>query len=332
VLAHFLKGKFRKDQPRAWDTTKGREYAVMITRILIPLDGSMMAEQVVPYARTFARGLKIPVELLAVVDAGALLTSVERARLFDNLAEQESHKSKEYLERIAERFAGSRVKRSVGQGIAAEAIIEKATADNSTLIAMTTHGRSGLNRWLLGSVAEKVLRATTNPLLLVRAVHEGKTEGEATLKSIVVPLDGSELAEHALPTVIEIAKKLRLEVFLFRAYSNPYGSFTGGAGLYAANLDALMASVRDEARNYLEEKMAELGKQGVDEMSYLLQEGVAPDEIVSVGSHTPESLIVMCSHGRSGVKRWVLGSVTETVVRHSDSPVLVLRPARPVEG
>ena len=237
----------------------------MITRILIPLDGSKTAEQVVPYARAFARGLKLPVELLAVVDVGALLTSVETARFFDNLAEQESHKSKEYLERIAERFAGSRVKRSVEQGSAAEVIIEKAAADESTLIAMTTHGRSGLKRWLLGSVTEKVLRAATNPLLLVRAVHEGKTEGEATLKSIVVPLDGSELAEHALPTVIEIAKKLRLEVFLFRAYSNPYGSFTGGAGLYAANLDALMASVRDEARNYLEEKMAELGKQGVDE-------------------------------------------------------------------
>jgi nucleotide-binding universal stress UspA family protein len=98
------------------------------------------------------------------------------------------------------------------------------------------------------------------------------------------------------------------------------------------NPDELMTSVRDEARNYLEEKMAELKKQGVDELSYLLQEGVAPDEIVSMGRHTAESLIVMCSHGRSGVKRWVLGSVTETVVRHSRSPVLVLRPALPGEG
>ena len=196
---------------------------------------------------------------------------------------------------------------------------------------MTTHGHSGLNRWLLGSVAEKVLRATSNPLLLVRAVREGKAGGEATLKSIVVPLDGSELAERVLGTVTEIAKKLRLEVFLFRAYSNPYSPFISGGGHYAVNLEELMASVRDESRNYLEEKMAELGKQGVDEMSYLLQEGVAPDEIVSVGSHTPESLIVMCSHGRSGVKRWVLGSVTEAVVRHSDRPVLVLRSAIPGE-
>ncbi len=218
------------------------------------------------------------------------------------------------------------MKRSVERGTAAQVIIEKAAADKSTLIAMTTHGRSGLNRWLLGSVAEKVLRATTNPLLLVRAVHEGKAEGEATLKSILVPLDGSELADSVLPTVTEIAKKLRLEVFLLRAYANLYGAFGGGSGYYAVNLDELTASVRDEARHYLEEKMVELEKQGVDEMSYLLQEGVAADEIVSMANHTPETLIVMCSHGRSGLERWVLGSVTETVVRHSHSPVLVLRP------
>ena len=304
----------------------------MVTRILIPLDGSVTAEQVVPYARTFARGLKLPVELLAVVDIGALLTSVERARRFDNLAEQESQKSKEYLERIAERFVGSRVKRSVAQGSAAEVIIEKAAADKSTLIAMTTHGHSGLNRWLLGSVAEKVLRATTNPLLLVRAVREEKAGGEAALKSIIVPLDGSQLAERALPTVIDIAKKLRLEIFLFRAYANLYAAFGSGSGYYAVNLDELNASVRDEARNYLEEKMAELGKQDVEEISYMLQEGVAADEIVLMANHTPESLIVICSHGRSGVKRWALGSVTETVVRHSASPVLVLRAAIPGQG
>jgi nucleotide-binding universal stress UspA family protein len=278
-----------------------------------------------PWARRFADSFHLPVELLAVVDVGAFLTSVERARRFDKLIEQTSRESKAYLERISGRFVGSRVKRSVEPGSAAELIIEKAAADKSTLIAMTTHGRSGLNRWLLGSVAEKVLRATENPLLLVRIAHEGKVEGEAAPKSIVVPLDGSELAETVLPTVTKIAKRLGLEVFLFRACSNPYSAFIGGSGPYAVNVNELMKDIRDEARNYLEAKMAELQKQGVEEISYLLQEGVAADEIVSVANHTPESLIAMSSHGRSGVKRWMLGSVTETVVRHSNSPVLVIR-------
>jgi nucleotide-binding universal stress UspA family protein len=211
-------------------------------------------------------------------------------------------------------------------------IIEKAAADQSSLIAMTTHGRSGLNRWLLGSVAEKVLRATANPLLVVRAFHDGKVEGEAKLKSIIAPLDGSALAENVLPTVAMIAKALDLEVFLFRAYSNPYSPFTSGSGPYAVNSDALTASARNEARDYLEQKIAELGRQDVNEISYLLQQGTPADEIVAVANHTPESLIVVCSHGRSGVKRWVLGSVAETVARHSDRPVLVLRPARAGQG
>jgi len=297
----------------------------VFTRLLIPLDGSKTAEQVMPWARIFADRFKLPVELLAVVDVGTFLTSVERARHFDKLNEQALRQSKAYLERISGHFVGSRVRRSVEQGSPAELTIEKAAADKATLIAMTTHGRSGLNRWLLGSVAEKVLRTTTNPLLLVRANHEGKASGQASVKSIVVPLDGSELAETVLPTVVRIAKKLGSEVFLIRAYSSPYSPFISGGGHYAVNVDELMKDIRDQASNYLEAKVTELRKRGVEQISYLLQEGVAADEIVSVADHTPESLIVICSHGRTGVKRWVLGSVAETIVRHSSSPVLVLR-------
>jgi nucleotide-binding universal stress UspA family protein len=298
----------------------------------VPLDGSATAEQILPYGRLFARALKLPVELLAVVDVTALLTSVERARNLDNLTHDARREGEKYLEGVAKRFAGIRVKRTVEEGDAADVIIEKAAADKTTLIAMTTHGRSGLNRWLLGSVAEKVLRATTNPLLLVRASPEGKADGEATLKSVVVPLDGSELADKTLPLVTQIAQKLELEIFLFRAYSNPYSPFISGGGHYAVNVDELMADIREGARKYLEEKMAQLGKHGVEEISYLLQEGDAADEIVSVANDTPESMIAMCSHGRSGIKRWTLGSVTEIVVRHADAPVLILRPAIAEQG
>jgi nucleotide-binding universal stress UspA family protein len=105
----------------------------------------------------------------------------------------------------------------VEKGKAEQMIIERAAKDKTTLVTMATHGRSGINRWLLGSVAEKVLRGATNPLLLIRATEEAKTDGEATVKSVVVPLDGSELAESVLPAVADLAKKLSLEVF--RAYN-----------------------------------------------------------------------------------------------------------------
>jgi nucleotide-binding universal stress UspA family protein len=178
---------------------------------------------------------------------------------------------------------------------------------------------------LLGSVAEKVLRSTTNPLLLVRAGEQAKSEGEATLKSIVVPLDGSELAERALPAAAELAKRLDLGIVLFRAYHIPYTVYGDGDGYSAVNIETLIAEVRDEAQSYLEKKTAELKAQGLGKVSCVAKEGLSGDEIIKIGHETPDGLIAMCSHGRSGIKRWVLGSVTETVVRHAEDPVLIVR-------
>jgi nucleotide-binding universal stress UspA family protein len=296
--------------------------------MLIPLDGSKTAEKVLPYARSLAGRLKIPVELLAVIDIADMAThvSAEKARYLDTMIEDGVRNSEEYLKGIAKTFGGADVKRTIEKGGAEEVIIEKAALDKGTLISMATHGRSGLNRWLLGSVAEKVLRGATNPLLLIRASEEAKGEGEAALTSIVVPLDGSGLAESVLPAVVELAKKLDLEIVLFRAYNIPYGAYSGGDGYYdPVNLDQLLAAIREETQGYLEKKTEELKKKGVAKVSAIAQEGFGADETISFGRKTPDNLIAMCTHGRSGVKRWVLGSVTETVVRHSGDPVLVIR-------
>ena len=83
--------------------------------------------------------------------------------------------------------------------------------------------------------------------------------------------------------------------------------------------------MRDEALAYLERKAEEMKKLGVDKVSHVAEYGLAADEIISFARKTPDNLIAMCTHGHSGVKRWVLGSVTETVVRHSADPVLVIR-------
>jgi nucleotide-binding universal stress UspA family protein len=126
--------------------------------------------------------------------------------------------------------------------------------------------------------------------------------------------------------VAGLAKTLDLEVELFRAYHIPYNVYAGDEGYYAGNFDELIASVREEAIEYLDKKVAELKKLGVAKVSCVTKEGFAGDEIIAVGHNTSGGLIAMCSHGRSGVKRWVLGSVAETVVRHSGGPVLITRP------
>jgi nucleotide-binding universal stress UspA family protein len=298
----------------------------MYSKMLIPLDGSKTAEKVLPHARYLAGKLKIPIELLAVIDIAEMAThiSAEKARYLDTMIEDGVRASTTYLRGIATTFPDANVTCTVEKGRAEDTIIEKSEADAGMLITMATHGRSGLNRFLLGSVAEKVLRGSANPLLLIRAADEAKGEGEVRLTSIVVPLDGSELAESVLPMVATMAKKLDLEIVLFRAYHIPYNAYAGDDG-YMVNYDELIASVRDEANEYLEKKVAEVKKLGVAKVSAVTKEGFAGDEIIALGRKTPDNLIAMCSHGRSGVRRFVLGSVTETVVRHSGDAVLVAR-------
>jgi nucleotide-binding universal stress UspA family protein len=301
----------------------------MYTRMLIPLDGSKTAETVLPYARAVSGALKVPIELLAVVDISEMgaQMAISQARFLDTMLPDVERSSAEYLKGIAARSGGVETKCTVAKGKPEDVIIESASMDRSTLVAMATHGRSGLNRWMLGSVCEKVLRGCTNPLLLVRAKETLPDEDNVALKSILVPLDGSELAERVLPTVQALAQAMNLEMVLCRAYHIPYSVYSGTEGYTAINFEELLASVKKEAVEYLEKKTAEMKSLGVAKISFVTKEGFGADEIIALGRAIPDNLIAMCSHGRSGVKRWVLGSVTETIVRHSGDPVLVVRAA-----
>jgi nucleotide-binding universal stress UspA family protein len=301
----------------------------MYNRILVPLDASKTAEKVLPFARFLARRLKLPVELLEVIDVAEIGRRIppDKAQFVSTALENVARSSAKYLKEIAGTFPETVVNCTVEKGTAAEVIIDKAAAEKDTLINMATHGHSGIKRWLLGSVAEKVLRGATNPLLLIRATEEAKTEGEATLKSAIVPLDGSELAESLLPRVAELAKPLQLEVVLFRAYTIPYSALAvDPESFYLVSDEELISAMRDEVVAYLDKKAQAIKKLGVDRVSTIAEYGLAADEIIALARKTPDVLIAMCSHGRSGVKRWVLGSVTETVARHSGDPVLVTRP------
>jgi nucleotide-binding universal stress UspA family protein len=298
----------------------------MYTRLLIPLDGSKTAEAALPYGRTLARTLKIPVELLGIVDMTVLTTQVFRGGgYFETIIAENARSTEEYLKRVAKTFPDHKVKCTVETGKAEEVIIEKGGSE-ATLTAMATHGRSGFSRLLLGSVAEKVLRSSINPLLLIRASEETDSEGHAILRSVIVPLDGSELAEIVLSPVVQLANALKLEILLLRAYPR-FNTYAGADDYNALNYEVIRGALRDEAQSYLESKVRELKSNGSEKVSFVIAEGSGAGEIVRLGQRTPDNLIAMCTHGRSGVKRWVLGSVTEKVVRLSEDPVLIVRGA-----
>jgi nucleotide-binding universal stress UspA family protein len=299
-------------------------------KILVPLDGSKTAEKVLPCARYLANRLKLRLELLMAVDSSefAANISAESAQLLDRLTAEGLRQGEDYLQTIAETIDDAvEVRCEVQQGRPENVIIDSGELDKTALIAMATHGRSGLNRFLLGSVAEKVLRGAANPLLLVRAGTETAKGALIGFSTIIVALDGSALAERILPLVTDLAKRLTAGILLFRAYHVPYSAYTGDETFYAVNCDEMTASVRAEAGEYIERKAGELRSSGIEKVTCLTKEGLAGDEIIALASQTPDSLIAMCSHGRSGIKRWVLGSVTETVVRHAVDPVLVVRAA-----
>lgn len=292
----------------------------MYNKILVPLDGSTVAEKVLGHARFLAHALALQVELLHVVDP---IQYQPFSPPVDGL---------EYLEKIAASFERSaNVQCTVKSGNPPAVIVDAAAEQPGMLIAMSTHGYTGAKRWLMGSVAERVLDATKNHLLLVRP-GAGDGSGEVLLKAVIAPLDGSEVAERALPTVAELAKSLNLEVTLLRVvkrvYTAPPEAILPVFGTSVPDVNRMWQEARSAAEQYLTDKAEDLRSRGVVHVTPMaLLDGVdgAAAEIIDLANRTPHNVVVMSTHGASGLGRWVVGSVTQRVVRHSTGPVLVIR-------
>ncbi len=300
----------------------------MYSKIIVPLDGSSTAEGILPYVRTIAKASCAPVELLHAVTPEAIDALSDPAhRLYtDDVEADLKRRGLSYLRPLAASLPDpAGVECVVRVGEPADVIVDEAKP--GTLVIMATHGRSGLQRWLLGSVADRVLHGLRTHLLLVRAGCRDAGK-EAVLKNVVVPLDGSALAEKALPWVAALAKMMRLEVVLLRAHSVPDVFYSSDE--YVPKMWEFIERVKEEASSYLRKIADGMQRNGIERVSLLTVEGDAAAEIIDYARKTPENLIAMSTHGRSGIRR-LLGSVTDRVVRHSWDPVLVIPPALALE-
>jgi nucleotide-binding universal stress UspA family protein len=202
-------------------------------------------------------------------------------------------------------------------------IIKLAKENTGALIAISTHGRSGVRRWATGSVMDKVLHGAANPLLVIRAKETDVTEAKAQLANLIVALDGSALAEQAMEHVASLAKAMSLKVNILRVvptqtYFDAYSDVTSFP-------TDLLKEMEHEAETYLGSISNKLKQQGLASVSTSLKRGDAAGAILEAAQGTPQSLIVLTTHGRSGIGRAVLGSVTDRVVSNSQGPVLVIR-------
>ncbi len=292
----------------------------MYERILLPLDGSPLSEQALPYVQILGKALQCQIDLLRVFDPVPLeIIDPEHGVYVDRLATAFRNQTQEYLNRVKSSFEDLRDSISVAahEGEPATHIVNQAATDPDTLIIMSTHGRSGITRWVLGSVMDKVLRATANPLMVIRArpmegfapsILATRSERWATMikiNNVIVPLDGSPLAEQILPHVVVLSKALESKVILARV------SASGGND--------------PEATEYLHQVGERLRQEGVSSVDEHLLHGEVASALVDMTEQIPNDLVAMTTHGRSGLERWVMGSVADRVVRYCGAPVLVVR-------
>lgn len=309
----------------------------MYQRMLVPLDGSELAEVVFTYTKELAGRLDLEVILLHVAASGEDGFAPMRRAYIKHAAETIQRQSREIQKKTGIK-PGSKLIQARGElvtGYAAEEIIRYADENAVDFILMATHGRSGLRRWTIGSVANKVLHASKVPILLVRSViPEEPVSGQWTMKTILVPLDGSELAESVLPHVEILAKQRDtkpMDVVLLRVCEPPptptyYGPDFSDVPL---NWGQFAQEETDRGKKVAKEYLAEIEKRlkdiNISVQSKVLV-GKATDTIVDYANKNPFDLVVMATHGRSGLSRLVYGSVAANLLHEVSSPIFLVKP------
>jgi nucleotide-binding universal stress UspA family protein len=276
--------------------------------VLVPLDGSPLAEASLYYLPALRRLGQFEVEMIHVEEP-------------EGEAPPEAPWGVEpYLEEKASALreaTGLEVRVAHPRGTPYALVLAEAEDPRVAMVLTTTQGRGGLERWRTGSVADKVIRGAPCPVMVVGPSSRG---APAAFERILVPLDGSRLAEEALPVAKLVAERLGSTLRLVRAVT-PRTVPDELAGTITADV---IESYELVAEEYLQEARLELETRRPVETRVVL--GPAAEVIVAEVREAPCDLVVMTSHGRHGFVRFAMGSVTERVLAASAAPVLVLKP------
>jgi nucleotide-binding universal stress UspA family protein len=229
--------------------------------------------------------------------------------------------------------SGITVERLVVEGEPDEVITNAARERGVDMIAMASHGRGAIGRAIFGSVADRVARTATVPVLILRVPEETGDIDSAEIRRILLPLDGSPLAEQAIPVATEISRTLGVPVHVVRVVdlvtSLPISTGTLGPAPSVATdvADRLWQEAENAARETVRSAVSQLQAEGIDASGATLHG--SPFFAISDAAE-PDDLIVLTSHGRGGVQRWLLGSVAEKLIREAPAPVVLVPTAERV--
>ena len=308
----------------------------MYRRMLVPIDGSELAEVVFSYVKELAGRLDIDITLLHVCRPEERdLMPMHRAYI-ERAAEIVKQQSQSVQEMTGLQPGRQAVEArgEVATGHPAEEILSYADRNGIDLILIATHGRSGVRRWVMGSVADKILRTSKIPVWLVRAsTPKEVVYDQWPSRTILVPLDGSKIAEAVLSHVESLAKQRGaelVEVILLRVCEPELVSSDYPEATMPLSWDEHLKRQTAYCKQVSEQYLAGIEKQLSDASLKVRSEvitGASPaDEIISYASKNPFNLIVMATHGHSGLTRWAYGSVADRVLHGVSSPIFLVRP------
>jgi nucleotide-binding universal stress UspA family protein len=305
----------------------------MALQIMIPLDGSQFAEQAITYATDLAANIHATIHLVKVhqpIDDELLgdarfITSLQiDKRLHDD--------DRRYLARVANiaELSALNPVTALLNGNVVGALEKYIYSSGIDLVVMSTHGRGGLSRAWYGSVADELIRSANVPVLLLRPEGGPVVDGTASgrFHNILLPVDGSEFSEGLIQTAVAIGARENTHYTLLQVIvPAPPTAIADGIGMITG--PDLSAEVQAYAAEHLAVLATALRARG---HSVALEVVVHPDVSAAILAHAAEhavDLIAMVTHGRGGWKRLALGSVSDTIMRATTVPILMLHPDDP---
>jgi nucleotide-binding universal stress UspA family protein len=296
----------------------------MLESILVPLDGSLLAESVLPHVVAMARAFDAKAILLRVVGqnrARGTTHSVDPLNWQINKTE-----TTVYLKKIDSHLqeAGVKTETVAREGLAADLISDFAEAERISLIMLSTHGQSGLTHWSMGSVVQRIISGAATSVLIVRA-HEADAElTEHRYGRILVPLDGSWRAEHVLPMVISLARFHQSQIHLVHVVKKPEMARHMPPTQEDIDLsDRIVARNQDEISRYFELMQMRSPQEGIDVQTHVLISEDVATALHDFVEREHIDLVALSAHGYSGSSQWPYGSIANNFIDYGKVPLLL---------
>lgn len=297
---------------------------MMYETILVPTDGSEHAIRAAEHAHYFARMFDATAHLVSAADiqtAGGMFNAGGVDQQFIERIEAENE---EAIAATEVAFEGNAVETAVLRGRPADAIVEYADEHDVDFISMGTHGRTGVSRYVAGSVTERVVRRAPCPVLTAKAVERSELTGD--YGDVLIPTDGSDAASIAIGHGIEIAKRAGARIHAVNIVD--VGAITLTPGSSAPT--ELVERFEAEGERATEAIVDRATDAGLD-VTTSVHEGVPASDLLAYANEHEVDLVTMGTTGRTGLNRYLLGSTAERVIRHAEMPVLAVNARKDVE-